>query len=55
MNEAAVASELKQAASTAPAFPSAVPEPVLLEAQPNEVQARPILPQSDEPAKGRAA
>jgi hypothetical protein len=32
MNEAAVASEPERAASTAPASPSAAPEPVLLEA-----------------------
>jgi periplasmic protein TonB len=57
MNEAAVASEPERAASTAPASPSAAPEPVLLEAQPKalEVEATPILPQSAEQPKPEPA
>jgi periplasmic protein TonB len=57
MNEAAVASGPERAASTAPASPSAAPEPVLLEAQPKalEVEATPILPQSAEQPKPEPA
>jgi protein TonB len=55
MNEAAAASEPKQAASTAPTSASAAPD--LLEAQPKafEVEATPILPQTAEQPKPEPA